>query len=141
MQDSKLYSVEDLLDVVREGKEPPECDKTMKVQALSAVDGIAKGIWHIDHTFLNGHGVAMGGFVSSAADIMMAYAMASKLKPEQGFSSISLHTTFHRPILLGTAEVEARVERLGKTVAYVEATLVQGGKIAATLTSSVLIIS
>ncbi|GAA0379346.1 PaaI family thioesterase [Bacillus horti] len=141
MEEVSPYTVQDLLDVVHGDKHPPNCDLTMKVKAYFAKDGLAKGIWTVHPEFLNGHGVAMGGFVSAAADIMMAYAMASKLGEKQGFSSITLQATYHRPIALGTVEIEARVERLGKSVAYVEATLSQNNKRAATLTSSIMVVN
>lgn len=140
MVTNERYSVQDLLDVVYLDKQPPACDQTLQIKVQSAENGIAKGTWTVERAFLNGHGVAMGGFVASAADIMMAYAIASVLQPDQGFSSISLQTTFHRPVVLGRVEVEARVEKLGKSVAYVEATLRQNEKLAASLTSSVLIL-
>ena len=37
----------------------------------------------------------MGGFITSAADITMAYSMASILESNQGFASINLQTTFY----------------------------------------------
>ncbi|TDK63446.1 PaaI family thioesterase [Bacillus salipaludis] len=130
----------DLLKVVTDGAAPPPCDLTLQIEVTSAEDGVAQGIWKVNEQFMNGLGVAMGGFVSSAADIMMAYAVASKLKGEQSFTSIDLHTTFHRPILKGEVMVEARVERLGRKVAYVVSDLFQNEKKAASVVSSVMII-
>lgn len=129
-----------LMSVVTNGEAPPNCDITLQMEVKNAHDGMAQGIWNVDEKFMNGIGVAMGGFVSSAADIMMAYAIASKLSSEQSFTSIDLHTTFHRPILKGEVTVEARVERMGKKVGYVLADLYQNEKKAASVVSSVLII-
>jgi acyl-CoA thioesterase len=53
----------------------------------------------------------MGGFLASAADTMMTYALSSKLTSNQTFASIDLHITFHRPVMQGDVEVEARVEK------------------------------
>ncbi|MDQ7861877.1 PaaI family thioesterase [Peribacillus frigoritolerans] len=78
------------------------------MEANYAQDGIARGVWKVDEKFINGIGVAMGGFVTSAADIMMAYAISSKLSMGQSFASIDLHTTFHRPVRLGDVQVEAK---------------------------------
>lgn len=128
-----------LMKVVTEGAVAPPCDHTLQLEVTSANDGVAKGIWRVDEPFMNGLGVAMGGFVSSAADIMMAYAVASKITKGQSFTSIDLHTTFHRPILKGEVMVEARVERMGRKVAYVVADLFQNGKKAASVVSSMMI--
>ena len=82
----------------------------------------------------------MGGFVTSAADIIMAYAISSKLSIGQSFASIDLHTTFHRPVRLGDVQVEAKVDRIGKKTAYVLADLFQNDKKVASVVSSVMIL-
>jgi acyl-CoA thioesterase len=135
----QIYKMSDLIDVAVKGIKPPACDETLQLTVTLADNGMARGQWQVDEKFLNGNGVAMGGFLSSAADILMAYAMASKLTDQQGFSSIDLQTTFHRPTFPGEVEIEARVERLGRTVAYLVADLSQNGKKVATSISSVLI--
>ncbi|WP_256242115.1 PaaI family thioesterase [Bacillus sp. V3B] len=66
--------------------------------------------------------------MASAAETMMVYALSSKLTSNQTFASIDLHTTFHRPVMQGDVEVEARVERMGRNIAYVLADLHQNGK-------------
>ncbi|QZT35277.1 PaaI family thioesterase [Caldalkalibacillus thermarum TA2.A1] len=129
----------DLKKVVSKEMPPPPCDKTINLTVLSAGNGVAKGVWQVEHAFVNGLGVAMGGFLSSAADIMMAYAIASVLTDEQTFASIDLHTTYHRPVVPGKVQVEARVERLGKQVAYLVAELTQDGKKVATAVSHMII--
>jgi uncharacterized protein (TIGR00369 family) len=131
----------DLMRIITHGEQPPNCDETLQIKATYAHNGLARGIWRVDEKFINGIGVAMGGFVSSAADIMMAYAIASKLEAKQTFTSIDLHTTFHRPIMPGDVMVEAKVERMGKKTAYVIADLYQNEKKAASVVSSVMILN
>jgi acyl-CoA thioesterase len=130
-----------LMRIITHGEQPPNCDETLQIKATYAHNGLARGIWRVDEKFINGIGVAMGGFVSSAADIMMAYAIASKLEARQTFTSIDLHTTFHRPVMLGEVMVEAKVERMGKKTAYVIADLYQNKKKAASVVSSVMILN
>lgn len=137
---SKIFKPSDLLAVITEGKAPPNCDITLQLTPNFAENGVARGIWQVDEKFLNGVGVAMGGYLAAAADTMMAYAIASKLTDEHTFVSIDLHTTFHRPLFSGTAEVEARVERLGKQIAYLVADVFQNDKKAASAVSSMMII-
>jgi uncharacterized protein (TIGR00369 family) len=131
----------DLMRVITHGEQPPNCDETLQIKATYGHNGLANGIWRVDGKFINGIGVAMGGFVSSAADIIMAYAIASKLEAGQRFTSIDLHTTFHRPVMPGEVMVEAKVERMGKKTAYVIADLYQNEKKAASVVSSVMILN
>lgn len=136
----KKYKTSDFYDVVNNGATPPNCDLTLQIKTTYAKDGVSKGIWEVDDKFINGNGVAMGGFLASAADIMMAYAITSKIKGNQTFASIDLHTTFHRPVFTGNVEVHARVERLGKKVAYLVAELFQNDKKVGDAVSSIMIL-
>lgn len=138
---AELYKAKDLIKVITHSEKPPNCDTTLQIQAKYAHEGTARGIWQVNEKFINGIGVAMGGFVASAADIMMAYAIASKLQNNQSFASIDLHTTFHKPILQGEVLVEAKVERMGKQIAYVLAELFQKDKKVASVVSSIILIN
>ncbi|MGY3315033.1 acyl-CoA thioesterase [Peribacillus simplex] len=136
----KSFEGNSLLQVLTEGKQPPNCDLTLQIIANYAQEGIARGVWKVDEKFINGNGVAMGGFVTSAADIIIAYAISSKLSIGQSFASIDLHTTFHRPVRLGDVQVEAKVDRIGKKTAYLLADLFQDDKKVASVVSSVMIL-
>ncbi len=126
-------------EVILNKVSPPNCDLTLQIKPISAEEGISKGIWQIDDRLSNGIGVTMGGFLTAAADTMMAYAIASVLEPEQIFVSIDIHTTFHRPVLQGVAEVEAKVERKGKRTAYLTAEITQNGKSCCSCVSTIMI--
>ncbi|WP_313427995.1 PaaI family thioesterase [Siminovitchia terrae] len=136
---AKIYTMSDLQRVVMEAETPPPCDLTMQIKVNRAENGISQGVWKVDSKYINGSGIVMGGFLSAAADIMMAYAISSLLTNENGFASIDLDTTFHRPAVEGVIEIKAEVERLGRTIAYVTAELVQNDKKVASCVSSVLI--
>jgi len=136
----KKFTITDFQNVAKQVKNPPPCDETMQVKVTYAEDGIAHGVWEVDEKFINGHGVVMGGFVSAAVDIMMAYAIASKLTDEEGFASINLDTTFHRPTMIGKVDITATVERKGRTIAYVTAEVKQDGKLIANSVSSIMIL-
>lgn len=133
------YTITDLQNVALNKKTPPPCDDTMEVKVLEADEGVAHGLWKINQKFINGNGVVMGGFVVAAVDIMMAYAIASKLTDEDGFASIDLDTTFHRPTLEGEAEITATVERHGRKIAYLTAEVKQNDKIVASSVSSMIL--
>ena len=128
-----------LNEVIRGESSPPACDTTLGVKVLEAGKGYAKGTWTIEEHLLNGNGVIMGGFVTAAADIMMAYAITPLLNEDQTFASINLQTTFHRPTFTGEVEIEVKVEKFGRTISYLTADLKQNGKLIASVTSSIII--
>ena len=117
----------------------PNCDITLGIKLVEAKEGDSLCIWEVDERLLNGHQVVMGGFITSAADIAMAYATASLLQETQSFSSISINTTFHRPAFVGEIIVKAHIKKMGRKVAYAEATLIQNNKLIADITSSIMI--
>jgi acyl-CoA thioesterase len=133
------YGSKGLMEVVAGVRKPPNCDITLQIDPVYAEGGVARGVWTIDEKLVNGNGVCMGGYLAAAVDTMMAYAIASSLAEDRTFSTIDLHTTFHRPALAGIAEVEARVERLGKNVVYLVADITQNGKKVTSAVSSMLI--
>ncbi len=130
----------DLKRVIDGEVEPPACDKTLGIQVKSANAGEAVCSWKVDERFLNGHQVVMGGFITSAADITMAYSMASILDRNQGFASINLQTTFLRPLHIGTAMIESSIVKKGRKICYVEASVFQNGQHVAKITSSIMIL-
>lgn len=138
---NNIYLASDLMKVVRQEKIAPNCDHTLKIHIQKAENGHARALWEVDERFLNGVGVVMGGFVSSAADITMAYAISSLLEEHQSFVSINLNTTFHRPVLLGQVLVEVQVARMGRQVAYLEGQVYQQEKLVASVVSSVMILN
>jgi acyl-CoA thioesterase len=133
------YGPKGLMEVAAGARKPPNCDITLQIDPVYAEGGVARGVWTIDENLVNGNGVCMGGYLAAAADTMMAYAVASSLMEDRMFSTIDLHTTFHRPVFVGIAEVEARVERLGKKVAYLVADVTQNGNKVTSAVSSVMI--
>ncbi|WP_338469674.1 PaaI family thioesterase [Niallia sp. XMNu-256] len=133
------YNPYDLVSVVQKKIVPPNCDQTLQIEPTFAHDGYAMALWMIDDKFINGHGVVMGGFLAAATDTIMAYAIASLLDANQTFASIDLHTTFHRPLLRGTAKLEAKVERKGNKTAYLTAEVFQNEKKCCSSVSSIMI--
>ncbi|WP_078597480.1 PaaI family thioesterase [Evansella clarkii] len=138
---NQTFKANELVTVVTENRTPPNCDITLNIRPVKAENGSAEAVWQVDENFINGVGVAMGGYVASAADITMAYAISSLLESSESFFSINLQTTFHKPVAVGEAVVEAKVEKKGRKVAYLIAEVKQNGKLAATVHSSVMIIN
>ncbi|WP_223556780.1 PaaI family thioesterase [Lysinibacillus sphaericus] len=130
----------DLKRVIAGEINPPACDQTLGIQVKSAIAGKAVCSWEVDERFLNGHQVVMGGFITSAADITMAYSMASILENNQGFASINLQTTFLRPLHIGTTMIESIIVKQGRKTCYVEASVFQNEQCIAKITSSIMIL-
>jgi uncharacterized protein (TIGR00369 family) len=134
------FKTSDFMKVIHAGGKPPNCDETLNIKINTAQDGVAQCTWVVDERYLNGVGVVMGGFISSAADIAMAYAISTLLEENQSFASINLNTTFHRPLFVGGVHVEARVEKKGKKIVYLICEIVQNGKKVANVDSSVIVL-
>src|SRR5699024_1611494 len=118
-----MARINNLMDVINEGKTPPPCDETLGINVEYVKDRTARGTWYASEKFVNGNGVVMGGFVSAAADTMMAYAISYHLDDDQIFSSINLDTTFHRPAFKGIVDVEVRIQKLGRNIVNLTANL------------------
>lgn len=130
----------DLKQVINGAVEPPACDQTLCIKLISAIAGDAICSWEINEKFLNGHQIVMGGYIASAADITMAYSMASVLEENQVFSTINLQITFLRPLHVGIATVDSKIIKKGRKTCYVEAIVSQNEKYVAKVTSSIMIL-
>jgi uncharacterized protein (TIGR00369 family) len=85
------------------------------------------------------NGVVQGGVLTAIADAAMG--MAGMTVQEMGWANttIELKINFLRPVIRGLVKAEARVVRAGRTVIFLEATVLNAeGKVAAVASSSVL---
>jgi uncharacterized protein (TIGR00369 family) len=85
------------------------------------------------------NGVVQGGVLTAIADAAMG--MAGMTVQEMGWANttIELKINFVRPVIRGLVKAEARVVRAGRTVIFLEATVLNAeGKVAAVASSSVL---
>ncbi len=115
------------------------CNGDLGLELLEAENGIARFIWLPRERALNGNGVVQGGYIAAACDAAMSYALASRLENAEGFTSVSLSVTYHRPLHLETAEARAEVVRVGRRMAYLEASLKVKGRLLASAVSTLLI--
>lgn len=70
-----------------------------------------------------GNGVVGGGTLANMLDCSMAIALMSALSPGQTCSTISITVNMMRPANVGVLMAQARVDRLGKRVAFASAAL------------------
>ena len=72
---------------------------------------------------INFGGVVQGGFLVAMMDDAMGFNCFISLGMVNAQASIDIHTHFLRPVGYGRVEVEARVVRAGRSVAFLEAEL------------------
>ena len=85
------------------------------------------------------NGVVQGGVLTAIADAAMG--MAGMTVQEVGWANttIELKINFIRPVVRGNVRAEGRVVKAGRTVIFLESTILNAeGKVAAVATSSVL---
>lgn len=73
--------------------------------------------------FLNPAGFVQGGMLVAMLDDTIGPAVIVRSGGQAYASTIDLHTHFMRPVKLGPITTEATVTRLGKSVAFIEASL------------------
>lgn len=87
---------------------------------------------------INFRGVVQGGFLVAMMDEAMGFNTHVGLGMSRNQASIDIHTHFLRPVPYGRIEIEARLVRAGRNVAFVEAELFDAqGALAARAVSSV----
>lgn len=86
---------------------------------------------------INFGGVIQGGFLTAMMDDAMGFGAFVSLGMAYAQASIDIHTHFFRPVPYGRTEVEARIVRAGRSVAFLEAELFdKDGVLAARTVSS-----
>ncbi len=113
----------------------------LQLEVLECAAGRARIRFPARDQFYISNGTVQGGIVATWIDTTMAFAVRSLLpRPEMGSPTIELHITYLRPVRAGPMLAEAQVVRLGRTVAYVEASLFDAhGRLVARGTSTQMI--
>jgi acyl-CoA thioesterase len=116
------------------------CDVDLGLKDLKAEDGVARCRWLPSERSINANGVVQGGYIAAACDAAMGYAHASRLENAEGFTSVNLSVTYHRPLKQEAAEVRADVVRVGRRTSYVEATVSMEGRLVASAVGTLFIL-
>lgn len=87
--------------------------------------------------FLQGEGVVQGGAVSAMLDFATACAAMLVLEAGVDCATVTLTTSFLRPVLAGPCIVRAEVERQGRSMVFTRARLQEAGGEARTLATAV----
>lgn len=116
-----------------------KAEELLGVRLIEASNGSSICHWFVEDKFKNGNNVALGGFITSVADIGMAYAVLSVIEENISFTSISINTSFHRPATVDSEVIiTSKIKRQGRTTAYLESELYQNDQLIADVTSTIL---
>lgn len=107
----------------------------LRAEAVNA-DGVTLRL-PFQESFRHAGGVVCGQVLMSAADTAMIVAVSAALGEFRPMTTVTLTTSFMRPVIDGDVLVRANVLRLGKTVVFGEIELTgQDGKLAVQATTT-----
>lgn len=134
----------DHLRAMLEGDLRPGLAETLDIRLVEVDDGRVVLEGTPDVHLYNPVATVHGGFTASMMDFACGYAVHSKLKPGQSFTTLELNVAYHRAMTKETGPVraEGRVVTFGRRAAFSEAKLTDAaGKLYASATSSLLVFS
>jgi MoaD family protein len=120
---------------------PPAYSDLLGSRPLDAEPGHVRMEFRATEQFLNPMGVVQGGFLTAMLDETMGPAALSALGPGQGVPTLELKVSFIRPARPGRLVADARVVHMGKSVVFLESSLVtDDGSLIATATATARIV-
>ena len=84
--------------------------------------------------------IVQGGFITGMMDTCMAHLLIALLDFKFNPVSLDINVSFLAPAHPGTLVAEARILRIGKSIAYLTSTLTQDNHLVATATSTINLI-
>lgn len=118
-------SDEEMLAKFRNAKKRPACSDTLGMELLS-VDQEAMSLrmaFNIGEQFSNPTGAIQGGFLTAMLDEAMSVCCIIASNVTMTAPTLELKTSYFRPLFPGRAEASARILKLGKSIAFMEAEL------------------
>lgn len=136
-----------MADAVASGQKNVALDVNPALASLSAVlvestDGELVFRFTASHSATQGNGVVGGGTQASMLDLAMAMTVLAQLKPGYTCASINLSVNMQAAAQQGHLFAVARVDRIGRQVAFARAELYDGERrrLIANATSSLAVI-
>ena len=136
-----LTGLEQLRAMLASGRRSCFAD-TLNIALVEADDGRVVLEATPDLHLYNSIGTVHGGFAATMLDYACGYAVLSKLKPGQNFSTLELKVNYHKAISKDTGPVraEGKILSFGRRAAFSEARLSdRGGKLLASASSCLLV--
>lgn len=122
-EDKPRLSDADMLARFRNSKKRPPCSDTLGMR-LEAVDQAAMALtmgFDVSPAFANPTGAVQGGFITAMLDEAMSTCVIIASNVTMTAPTLELKTSFLRPLFPGRARVEARILKMGKSAAFMEA--------------------
>ena len=130
-----------LLALLDKGIQPPIAE-TMGFALVEIEAGRAVFEGSPGHSVYNPIGSVHGGYAATLLDSACGCAVHSRLTAAQGYTTLELKVSYHRPMsdASGLVRAEGRLLSFGRRAAFAEATLHDAhGKLCASATSTLLI--
>jgi molybdopterin converting factor subunit 1 len=119
----------------------PAYTELLGARPLDAEPGHVRMEYLATEQFLNPMGAVQGGFLTAMLDEAMGPAAISALPPGQGVPTLELKVSFIRPARPGRLVADARVVHMGRSVVFLESSLVtDDGTLIATATATARIV-
>ncbi len=136
-----LTGLEQLQAMLAAGQRPSICE-TLGFDLVLVERGSAVFEGTPGPHVLNPIGTVHGGFAAALLDSACGTAVHTRLSPTQGYTTLELKTSYHRPISADTGIVRAEGSLIsfGRRAAFASAVLTDAdGRVYATATSSLLV--
>jgi uncharacterized protein (TIGR00369 family) len=137
-----MSGLETLRRQFEEGRRAP-MGETLDFQLVEIDEGVAVFAGSPATRTYNPQWTVHGGYSAALLDSACGCAVHSCLSAEQGYTTIELNVSYHRPMTTATGPVraEAKVISIGKRIAFTEARLTDvSGRLHASATSTLLVL-
>ncbi|MEI9929088.1 MAG: PaaI family thioesterase [Rhizomicrobium sp.] len=114
----------------------------MKLAPVSAEEGFVVFEGNPDRSVYNPIGSVHGGYAATLLDTVMGCAVHTRLKADQGYTTLELKIAYHRALTdkSGPVRAEGKVTSLGRRAAFAEGRLLdRDGKLCASATTTCLV--
>lgn len=119
-----MGEITDIVDDLRERLAASPFHSAFGLEVVDAESGSVTLSWQASENDLNLQGLIHGGPLSTLADTAMGLAVRTAIAPGQRHVTISMQVQFLRPGKPGRMRATGRVVRVGSTVAFAEAEVV-----------------
>lgn len=132
----------ELLERMRGRKAPTTALLGLELEDIRQAEGRARFRMLAKPEFCNPMGNLQGGIITTALDDAAATAVIAKAQRRVGVPTIEFKVSFFGPARVGgTFFFEGRVLKMGRTVSFAEADMLDtGGKLLARLTTSCMVV-
>jgi uncharacterized protein (TIGR00369 family) len=113
----------DMLARFRNSDKRPPCSDTlgMRLEAVDQENQTLRMSFDVSAQFANPTGAVQGGFVTAMLDEAMSTCVIIASNVTMTAPTLELKTSYLRPLFPGPAQVSARIVRMGRTAAFMEA--------------------